>query len=143
MSKITAKLTDGMAVRISNGRHDWSADEPLAAGGTDTGPDPYELMLSALAACTCVTIAGYCRHKGLKLNAVSASFDFSRVHADDCKDCEKSDKGFIEQVTSHVHIDGDFDAAQEKRLAQIATRCPVHKTLANGVKIDDHATFER
>ena len=65
MSKITAKLTDGMAVRISNGRHDWNADEPLAAGGTDTGPDPYELMLSALAACTCVTIAGYCRHKGL------------------------------------------------------------------------------
>ena len=142
MSKITANLTSGMAVQLSDGRHDWTADEPLAAGGTDTGPDPYELLLSALAACTCITIAGYCRHKGLSLNSVTASFEFSRIHAEDCEDCEKTDKGFIEQVTSHVHIDGDFDDAQKKRLAQVATRCPVHKTLDNGIRIKDHATFE-
>ena len=142
MSNITAKLTAGLAVQISDGRHNWSADEPPSAGGTDTGPDPYELLLGALAACTCITIAGYCRHKGLALNSISASFDFSRVHADDCVDCDKSDKGVIEQIVSHVHIDGDFDEAQKKRLAQIATRCPVHKTLSNGVRIEDNASFE-
>ncbi len=142
MSKIAATLTSGLAVQISNGRHEWSADEPLAAGGTDTGPDPYELLLGSLAACTCITIAGYCRHKDLPLKSISASFDFSRVHAEDCVDCDKSDKGFIEQIVSHVQIDGDFDEAQKKRLAQIATRCPVHKTLANGVRIEDNASFE-
>jgi len=141
MTRITAKLNQGMAVQLSNGRHEWLADEPLAAGGTDTGPDPYELLLSSLAACTCVTIAWYCRHKGLALTSVSTTYDFSRIHADDCEDCDVPEKGFIEQITSNVHIEGDFDESQRKRLSQIAQRCPVHKTLAHGVKFDDNATF--
>ena len=141
MTRITAKLTTGMVVRLSNGRHEWGADEPLGAGGTDTGPDPYELLLGSLAACTCVTISAYCLHKGLPLESVSTTYDFSRIHADDCKDCDSLDKGFIEQITSNVHIEGDFDAAQRKRLAQIAQRCPVHKTLARGVQFEDNATF--
>ena len=141
MSRITAKLTSGMAVVLSNGRHEWQADEPTDAGGTDTGPNPYELLLGSLAACTCITISGYCQHKGLALQSVSATYDFSRVHADDCKDCDMPDKGFIERITSNVHIEGDFDEAQRKRLARIAERCPVHKTLAHGVAFEDNATF--
>ena len=141
MTQITASLTTGMVVTLSNGRHEWIADEPLAAGGTDTGPNPYELLLSSLAACTCLTISMYCRHKGLPLKSVSATYDFSRVHADDCEDCDNPDKGFIEQIASNVRIEGDFDEAQQKRLAQIVERCPVHKTLAHGVRFDDNATF--
>ena len=141
MAKITAKLTSGMAVRMSNGRHVWNADEPLEAGGTDTAPNPYELLLGSLAACTCVTISWYCRHKKIPLESVSTAYDFSRVHADDCKDCDIPDKGFIEKITSNVHIEGDFDEAQRKRLAQIAQRCPVHKTLAHGVQFEDNASF--
>ena len=141
MIQITATLTEGMAVTLSNGRHEWIADEPLAAGGTDTGPNPYELLLGSLAACTCITIAGYCKHKGLPLKSVSTRYDFARVHADDCADCDIPDRGFIEQITSNVHIEGDFDEAQRKRLAQIATRCPVHKTLTHGVRVEDNATF--
>lgn len=130
-----------MVVRITNGRHEWTADEPLAAGGTDTGPDPYELLLGSLAACTCATISGYCRHKNLPLESISASFDFSRIHAEDCLDCDQADKGLIDHIESYVHIEGEFTAAQRKRLAQIATRCPVHKTLAQGIHIEDHASF--
>ncbi len=141
MTQITAMLTEGMVVTLSNGRHEWTADEPLVVGGTDTGPNPYELLLGSLAACTCATVALYCQHKGLSLNSVSATYDFSRVHADDCEDCDIPDKGFIEQITSKVHIEGDFNDAQRKRLAQIASRCPVHKTLAHGVSIEDNATF--
>ena len=141
MARITAKLTSGMVVKLSNGRHEWVADEPLDAGGTDTGPNPYELLLGSLAACTCVTLAWYCRHKNIALESVSTTYDFSRVHADDCKDCDIPDRGFIEKITSNVHITGDFDEAQRKRLAQIAQRCPVHKTLAHGVAFEDHATF--
>ena len=141
MAQITAKLTSGMAVQMSNGRHVWNADEPLEAGGTDTAPDPYELLLGSLAACTCVTISWYCQHKKIPLQSVSTTYDFSRVHADDCKDCDIPDKGFIEKITSNVHIEGDFDEAQRKRLAQIAQRCPVHKTLAHGVQFEDNASF--
>ncbi len=141
MAQITAKLTSGMAVQMSNGRHVWNADEPLEAGGTDTAPNPYELLLGSLAACTCITISWYCQHKKIPLKSVSTTYDFSRVHADDCKDCDIPDKGFIEKITSNVHIEGDFDEAQRKRLAQIAQRCPVHKTLAHGVKFEDNASF--
>ena len=141
MVRITATLSTGLVVNISDGRHEWQADEPLVVGGTDVGPNPYELLLSSLAACTCITIAGYCRHKGLALDSVSATYDFAQVHADDCKDYDIPDKGFIEKITSNVHIEGDFDEAQQERLAQIARRCPVHKTLSAGVAFEDNATF--
>ncbi len=142
MTRITAKLTSGMSVQLSNGRHEWKADEPLDAGGSDTGPNPYELLLGSLAACTCITISGYSQFKKLPLESISASYDFSRVHAEDCKDCDMPDRGFIEKVTSTVHIEGDFDGAQRERLAQIVTRCPVHKTLAHGIEFEDNVTFE-
>ena len=142
MTQVTAKLTTGMAVQLSNGRHEWKADEPPEAGGADTGPNPYELLLGSLAACTCITIAGYCQFKKLPLESISTTYDFSRIHADDCKDCDMPDRGFIEKVTSSVQIEGDFDDAQRKRLAQIVTRCPVHKTLAHGVEIEDNTTFK-
>ncbi len=141
MTRITATLTSGMVVQLSNGRHEWTADEPVDAGGTDTGPNPYELLLGSLAACTCITISWYCQYKSLPLQSVSATYDFGRIHADDCKDCDIPDRGFIEKITSDVHITGDFDAAQKKRLAQIAERCPVHKTLAHGIEFEDRATF--
>jgi uncharacterized OsmC-like protein len=141
MAQITATLTSGMAVNLSNGRHEWKADEPISAGGTDTGPNPYEMLLGSLAACTCITISWYCQHKKLPLESVSTTYDFSRVHADDCKDCDIPDRGFFEKITSTIHIQGDFDEAQRKRLAQIAERCPVHKTLAHGVNFADNVSF--
>ncbi len=141
MTQISAELESGTVVRLSNGRHEWTADEPIDIGGTDVGPNPYELLLGSLAACTCVTISMYCRHKGITLQSISASYEFSNVHADDCKDCEESDKGFIEKITSNINIRGDFDDAQRKRLAQIVERCPVHKTLGRGLAFEDNATF--
>ncbi len=112
MTRLTANLTSGMAVILSNGRHEWKGDEPLSAGGTDTGPNPYELLLGSLAACTYVTLAWYCRNKGWPLESVSTTYDFSRIHADDCEDCDIPDRGFIEQITSNFHIEGDFDETQ-------------------------------
>ncbi|MGI9270320.1 MAG: OsmC family protein [Woeseiaceae bacterium] len=141
MAEITATLTTGTVVNITNGRHEWTGDEPIAVGGTDTGPNPYELLLGSLAACTCATLAMYCKHKGITLTSISASYEFGNIHADDCVDCDDDEKGFIEQISSKVHIEGDFDDAQRKRLAQIVTRCPVHKTLSKGVKFQDDTSF--
>ncbi len=141
MAQISATLTTGTVVKLTNGRHNWTADEPVEARGTDTGPNPYELLISSLAACTCITVALYCRHKGINLKSISATYDISRIHAKDCEDCDDSTTGFIERIASQVHMSGDFDEAQQKRLAEVAERCPVHKTLANGVVFSDNATF--
>jgi len=138
MTTITASLTDGTVTQITNGRHQWTSDEPLAAGGTDRGPNPYEMLLGSLAACTCVTIKLYSRHKNIPVRAVHATFRFDRIHAEDCADCDDDAKGFIDHIESDIRIEGDFTDAQRKRLAEVAVRCPVHKTLAKGVHYRDN-----
>ena len=69
------------------------------------------------------------------------TLEFDRVHADDCVDCDERSDGLIERVRSDVTIHGELTAAQRARLAQVAQRCPVHKTLAHGLHIDDAVTF--
>ncbi len=142
MANVTAQWASGTQVNISNGRHQWLADEPPQAKGTDTGPNPYELLLGSLAACTCITLSLYATHKGIVLRSITASYDFDRIHAEDCKECDDEAKGLIDHVTSHISIEGDLDDAQRKRLAQIAERCPVHKTLTKGIVFSDDVRFE-
>ena len=141
MATIRATLAEGTAVKITNGRHEWRGDEPPSAGGTDTGPTPYELLLGSLAACTVITLVLYTRHKGIEVSSISASYEFDQVHAKDCEDCDDDQKGFIDQITSSVAIGGQFDDAQRQRLTQIVSRCPVHKTLEKPVKMYDNVTF--
>lgn len=137
MPTITADLSTGYEVRITNGRHTWRSDEPVGAGGTDTGPNPYELLLGSLAACTCITLSMYARRKGIEVTSISASFTYERVHADDCEFCEEDDEGFIDTVGSEIFVEGDFTDAERERLGQVAVRCPVHKTLQRGIRFND------
>jgi putative redox protein len=142
MATVTAELRDGTVAEIKARQFSWRADEPPAARGTDTGPTPYEMLLGSLAACTAITLRLYADHKGLALAGVDVALEFDRVHADDCEDCDERADGFIERVVSRVTLHGNFDDAQKRRLAQVAERCPVHKTLAKGVHISDNVEFE-
>jgi uncharacterized OsmC-like protein len=139
---ITATLDGPVGVQISNGRHEWRGDEPPQAGGTDSGPTPYELLLGSLAACTVITLALYARHKGIELRGVIAKYDHRRIHAKDCEDCDDTMSGFIDRIESQVEIDATLDDAQRERLTQIVSRCPVHKTLERPVKFADHVSFK-
>ena len=141
MAVITAELREGTAVTLQARQFSWTGDEPVGAGGTDTGPDPYELLLGGLAACIAVTLRLYADHKGIALGGVDVRLEFDRVHADDCIDCDERQDGVIERIRSEVTIFGSFDEAQRARLAQVAQRCPVHKTLAHGVTILDAVAF--
>lgn len=141
MAIVSAELRDSTQISLKARQFTWRGDEPPAAGGTDTGPTPYELLLGGLAACIAVTLRLYADHKGIDLKGVDVELEFDRVHADDCVDCDQRKNGWIERVQSRVTISGSFDEAQRKRLAQVAERCPVHKTLANGVEIFDSVSF--
>ena len=110
-------------------------------GGTDTGPTPYELLLGGLAACVAVTLRLYANHKDISLSGVDVRLEFGRVHADDCLDCDERADGWLDQIHTRVTLHGTFTDAQRIRLAQVAERCPVHKTLANGVQIVDAVHF--
>ena len=141
MTTVTADLTSGFAVELRAGDHVWYADEPESLGGTDTGPNPYELLLSAVAACTTITISMFCQRKGWDLHSVSARYEFDRVHADDCDDCDADAEGRIDRVRSEIFIEGDFDDAARARLAEIAQKCPVHKTVDMGVSFTTETVF--
>ncbi len=142
MAHVTAELRSGTVAIISARQFTWKADEPAAAGGTDSGPTPYELLLGSLAACITITLRLYADHKGIELEGVGVRLEFDRIHAEDCEDCDERAAGFIERIQTQVTLRGSFDDAQRKRLTQVAGRCPVHKTLANGVHITDTVRFE-
>ena len=141
MATITADLTSGFAVELRAGEHVWRADEPTDLGGTDTGPTPYELLMSAVAACTCITLSMYCQRKGWPLDSISARYEYDKVHADDCEECEDDGLGYIERVRSEIFIEGAFDDEQRARLTDIAQRCPVHKTIDHGVSFTIETVF--
>ncbi|MGI9603875.1 MAG: OsmC family protein [Acidimicrobiales bacterium] len=137
MTTIEADLTDGYAVDITNGTHQWRADEPADLGGADTGPNPYEMLLGALAACTCITLSMFARRKQMQLDSVSVRYHFEKIHADDCTHCDDDATGWLEQVRAEVFVEGTFSESERERLTQVASRCPVHKTLHHGVVFDE------
>lgn len=142
MATVTAELGSGTDVTLKTREFTWFSDEPEALGGTDAGPTPYEILVASLAACTAVTLRLYANHKEIPLHSVSVTSTFDRVHADDCEDCDERADGVIERIQTRVAIRGEFDDAQRARLAQVAQRCPVHKTLTNGTHISDSVSFE-
>ena len=119
---------------IISGRHHLIADEPQDAGGLGSGPGPYDLLLAALGACTSMTLRLYADHKQLSLKRVSVRLRHSRSYANDCAECETKE-GMLDRIERVITLEGDLDAAQRKRLLEIADKCPVHRTLTSEIDI--------
>ena len=124
----------GLAPEIETGRHRLVADEPVEAGGTDTGPSPYELLLAALGACTSMTLSMYAQRKRWPLERVTVRLRHDKIHAKDCAECETKE-GMLDRIEREISLTGPLDAEQRERLLAIANRCPVHRTLVSEVDI--------
>jgi putative redox protein len=135
VADVVVRSLAGLAQSIEVGGHRLLADEPVAAGGADAGPNPYELLLSALGACTAMTVRLYARRKGWPLEGVEVALRHERIHAQDCADCETRD-GFLDQITKDITFLGPLDAEQRLRLAEIAEKCPVQRTLRHEIHIE-------
>lgn len=123
-----------LAQEILVGRHRLAADEPLDAGGSDLGPNPYDLLLAGLGACTSMTLRLYADHKKWPLERVSVTLSHEKIHAADCADCETKE-GKIDRIERSIAIEGPLDETQRRRLLEIAEKCPVHRTLHSEIKI--------
>ena len=132
--EVRETLTGPLAQRVSAGRHVFMAGEPVAVGGDDAGPGPYDYLLAALGACTSMTMRLYADRKGLAAERFSVRLSHRRVHAQDCADCETK-QGNIGEITRDITIEGDIPEAARTRLMEIADRCPVHETLTHEIKI--------
>ncbi len=116
------------------GRHVIRADEPVAAGGLDTGLSPYDLLCAALGACTAITLRLYADLKGIPLERVSVELKHEKIHATDCAECETRE-GKIDRIDRLIGLEGTLDPAQRQKLLEIANKCPVHRTLHSEVVI--------
>ena len=131
---------DGFVQEVEAGGHRLRSDEPIAAGGSDAGPTPYDLLLAALGSCTSMTVGMYARRKQWPLERVTVRLRHSRVHARDCATCETAD-AMLTVIDRDVQFEGPLSDDQRTRLLTIAERCPVHRTLTS--KIDIRTTLNR
>lgn len=139
---VTVDIGTSTTVQLSNGEHSWVGDEPGSQGGTDTGPNPYEQLLGALGTCTALTLRMYANHKQMDLASVAITSNFTREVASECPECEEDDDTKLDVIRSQIVLRGTFDEAQRARLTQVASRCPVHKTLQGGPRMFETVTFE-
>jgi putative redox protein len=119
---------------VSIGPHQMLADEPAAAGGEDTGPGPYDFVLAGLGACTSMTMRLYADRKSLPLQRVTVTLKHSKIHAEDCAECETK-AGMLDQIERLITMEGALDAEQRRKLMEIADKCPVHRTLTSEIHI--------
>ena len=136
MATVIVRSGPGLLQTIEAGRHTLVSDEPVAAGGQDAGPDPYTMLMAALGACTSMTMRLYAGRKGWDLRGVTVELDYGRVYAEDCLHCEEP-RAMVERIRRRIRLTGNLDAAQVARLGEIAKKCPVHKTLRAGLRVED------
>jgi len=122
------------AQEIVAGQHHLRADEPLSAGGTDTGPAPYDLLLASLGACTSMTVGMYARRKSWPLEKIAVRLQHSRVYSKDCADCETKEV-FLDRIDRELEFTGPLTPEQRLKLLEIAECCPVHRTLMSQINI--------
>ncbi|RZJ67347.1 MAG: OsmC family peroxiredoxin [Flavobacterium sp.] len=101
------------------------SDEPRHLGGQDLGFSPFELLASALGACTSATMRMYADRKGWDLQEVSTRVSF-----------ERDDKADKSSFIRYIEMKGNLDPDQCARLLEIAEKCPVHRTLTGKIEIE-------
>jgi putative redox protein len=127
--RVTETGASPFQLAVQAGPNSLLVDEPAEAGGTGTGPDPYDYLSIALAGCTVLTLRIYARHKGLDVGRISVVVDHAKVHANDCRDCGVGREGKVDRFERTISVEGGVDAETGARLVEIADKCPVHRTL--------------
>ncbi|MCS5489740.1 bifunctional alpha/beta hydrolase/OsmC family protein [Algoriphagus limi] len=125
---------DGYTTEIKTPHHHLIGDEPIAVGGKNLGPTPYDFLMASLGSCTAMTLKMYSERKKWPLKEVTVYLNHERVHREDSEHSEKSESK-VSQFTRRISLEGDLDSDQRQRLLEIANRCPVHRTLEEDILI--------
>ena len=133
---VTRTGAEGFFTDVVIRQHTMAADEPTSVGGEDLGPTPYEYLLGGLGACTSMTLQMYARRKGWPLDEARVRLKHRRVHASDCEECDAGGNPRLDVIDREVELIGDLDDDQRARMMEIADRCPVHRTLEAGVRVE-------
>jgi uncharacterized OsmC-like protein/alpha-beta hydrolase superfamily lysophospholipase len=126
---------DNFTTSIQTSKHSFIADEPASIGGDDFGPSPYDLLSAGLAACTLMTLKLYAERKKWDLQEVYVYVTYSKKHSDDLVIGVEKPSHF-DHLSKRLRFVGNLDDKQKERLKDIASKCPVHKTLQSQIIID-------
>ncbi|WP_430408436.1 bifunctional alpha/beta hydrolase/OsmC family protein [Kordia sp.] len=125
-------VEDNFTTKIQTKNHNMIADEPISVGGNDFGPSPYQYLYAGLAACTTMTLKMYADRKGWDLQEVFVYISHSKKKNTELGiEMEKPTR--IDFITKKLKFIGNLSDEQKQRLKEIASKCPVHKTLAGNV----------
>lgn len=128
-------IEDNFTTSIQTPNHSMIADEPVSVGGDDFGPSPYDYLNAGLVACTAMTLKLYAQRKNWDLREVFVYVSHSRKHSDDLN-IEVEKPKYLDYISKKLKFVGDLDEKQRQRLKEIASKCPVHKTIASEVIFD-------
>lgn len=131
---IVRGIASGFLQEIVSGKHHLRADEPVSAGGNDAAPGPYDYLLIALGVCTSMTVGLFARRKQIPLETITVLLSHSRIHAQDCEECETRE-GMLDRIDTHIELTGPLTSEQRAKLMEIAAKCPVHRTLKSEINI--------
>jgi putative redox protein len=123
---------EGLVNNVWMVSHHLLADEPVASGGQNMGPNPYSYLLTALGACTSITLRMYARHKQIPLQQIRVKLRHRKINVEDCSECETK-TGVIDEIERSIELTGDLDETQRQHLLGIANKCPLHKTLTSEI----------
>ncbi len=135
MGEVVVRSRTGLSATIDIGEHRLVVDEPVEAGGADAGPNPYDLLMAALGACTVITVQLYAQRKGWPLEGIEVRLSQERIYAQDCAECETRE-GYVHRISKSLALRGGLNDEQRQRLADIAKRCPVQQTLTHEIVIN-------
>lgn len=123
----TLQRSLGALTTLSNGRHVWNADVDRTLGSEDRAPDPHDLLDSALAACTTLTLELYIRRRQLAVSSLRVSVE----HQED-----KDPQGQVRyRLQRRITIEGELSDSERQRLMEIADKCPIHRVLTGQIEI--------
>ncbi|WP_203255933.1 bifunctional alpha/beta hydrolase/OsmC family protein [Hyunsoonleella ulvae] len=128
-------VEDNFTTSIQTKKHHFIADEPESIGGDDFGPSPYDFLSAALASCTVMTLKMYAERKKWDLQEVYAYITYSKKHSDDLMLDEETPKR-IDHLQKRLKFIGNLDNVQKEKLKEIASKCPVHRTLLSETIIE-------
>ncbi|MEZ4565192.1 MAG: OsmC family protein [Thermomicrobiales bacterium] len=133
MASVTTSYVAGTAyqTRIETSVTTLTGDEPVGSGGDGAGPSPYELLLASVGHCTVLTMILYARRKGWQIDSASVHGTFERIISGD----PVTGRTRTERITQEISFAGPLSDEQRMRILEIAHKCPVHRTLVNGLEI--------